>query len=227
MLAGKYMKLVKTWIEGLDEVLGGGLPDKSVILMMGEPGSGYDILAQQILYQHALKEDEVVYFTTMRSSDTLKEDFETFGWDVPSLEKTDQWVFVDIHTRSALQILREEIPSRVEKGYWTLVDSLSYLLQTQKVDSVLKTVELLLDRARKHGGIHFLLLVQGMQDPQTEIAIQHLVDGVIEFTAQEVAGGIDRRIRMKKMRKTVYTPRLIPFRMTERGIVIETAVRIA
>ena len=50
------MKLVKTWIEGLDEVLGGGLPDKSVILLMGEPGSGYDILGQQILHQHALKE---------------------------------------------------------------------------------------------------------------------------------------------------------------------------
>jgi flagellar protein FlaH len=227
MLAGKDMKLVKTWIEGLDEVLGGGLPDKSVILMMGEPGSGYDILGQQILYQHALKEDKVACFTTIRSSDTLKEDFETFGWDVPSLEKTDQWVFVDVHTPSALQILREEIPSRTKKGCWTLVDSLSYLIQTQKVDSVLKMVELLLESTRKYGGIHFLLLVQGMQDHQTEITLQHLVDGVIEFTAQEVAGGIDRRIRMKKMRKTIYTPRLIPFRITERGIVIETAVRIA
>jgi len=221
------MKLVKTWIEGLDEILGGGLPDKSVILMVGEPGSGYDILAQQILYQHALKEDKVAYFTTMRSSDTLKEDFETFGWDVPSLEKTDQWVFVDIRTPSALQILREEMLSRIEKGCWTLIDSLSHLLRTQKFDSVLETVELLLETARKHGGIHFLLLVQGMQDPQTEITMQHLVDGVIEFTVQEVAGGIDRRIRMKKMRKTVYTPSLIPFHITERGIVIETAVRIA
>jgi len=218
------MKLVKTWIEGLDEVLGGGLPDKSVILMMGEPGSGYDILTQQILYQHALKEDKVAYFTTMRSSDTVKEDFETFGWDVPPLEKTDQLIFVDIH---APRVLQKEIPSRVKKGCWTLIDSLSYLLQTQKVDSVLKRVELLLESARKHGGIHFLLLVQGMQDSQTEIAMQHLVDGVIEFTAHEVAGGIDRRIRMKKMRKTVYTPRLIPFRITDRGIVIETAVRIA
>ena len=227
MLAGKYMKLVKTWIEGLDEVLGGGLPDKSVILITGEPGSGYDILAQQILYQHALKNDKVVYFTAIRSFDALKEDFETFSWDVPPLEKTDQWVFVDIHTPSALQILREEIASKVEKGCWTLIDSLSYLLQTQKVDSILKTVELLLETARKHGGIHFLLLVQGMQNPQTEVTLQHLVDGVIEFTAQEVAGGIDRRMRMKKMRKTVYTPRLIPFRITERGIVIETAVRIA
>ena len=221
------MKLVKTWIEGLDEVLGGGLPDKSVILTMGEPGSGYDIFGQQILYQHALKENKAAYFTTMMSPDTMKEDFETFGWDVPSLEKTDQWAFVDVRTSKALQILQEEIPSKIEKGCWTLIDSLSYLLRTQKVDSVLKTVELLLESARKHGGIHFLLLVQGMQDPQTEITMQHLVDGVVEFTSQEVAGGIDRRIRMKKMRKTVYTPRLIPFRITERGIIIETAVRIA
>ena len=49
------MKLVKTWIKGLDEMLMGGLPDKSVVLMVGDPGSGYDLLAQQILYQHALK----------------------------------------------------------------------------------------------------------------------------------------------------------------------------
>ena len=221
------MKLVKTRIEGLDEVLGGGLPDKSVILMMGEPGSGYDILAQLILYKHAIKEEKVAYFATIRSSDILKEDFETFNWDVPALEKTDHWVFVDIRTPSALQILREEIPSRIGKGCWTLIDSLSYLLRARDVDPVLKTIELLLENARKHGGIHFLLFVPGMQDHQIEIAMQHLVDGVIEFTAQEVTGGIDRRIRMKKMKKTVYTPRLIPFRITERGIVIETAVRIA
>ena len=221
------MKLVKTRIEGLDEVLGGGLPDKSVILMMGEPGSGYDILAQQILYKHAIKEEKVAYFTTIRSSDILKEDFETFNWDVSALEKTDNWVFVDIRTPSALQILREEIPSRIRKGCWTLVDSLSYLLRARDVDPVLKTVELLLENARKHGGIHFLLFVPGMQDHQIEVSMQHLVDGVIEFTAQEVTGGIDRRIRMKKMKKTVYTPRLIPFRITERGIVIETAIRIA
>jgi len=221
------MKLIKTWIEGLDEVLGGGLPDKSVVLMMGDPGSGYDILAQQFLHQHALKEDKVAYFTTLRSTDILREDLEAFGWDVSSLEKDDRWVFIDLHSARALQILHEEIPLRVKKASWTLIDSLSYLLLTQKRNLVLKVVELLLESARKHGGVHFLLLVKGMQSPRTEITLQYLVDGVIESTAQEVAGGIDRRIQIKKMRKTVYTPRLIPFNITERGIVIETAVRIA
>ncbi len=207
------MQLVKTWVECLDEMLGGGLPDKTVILMMGEPGSGYDVLGQQILYQHAPKGDEVACFTTMRSSNALNEDLGIFSWDVMSLEKTDQWVFVDVHAQDALQILREEIHSRIKKGCWTLVDSLSYLLQTQEVDLVLETVELLLETARKYGGIHFLILVQGMHDSQTEITLQHLVDVVIEFTEQVVAGRIDRRIRMNKMRKTIYTPGLIPFQI--------------
>lgn len=221
------MELVKTWIEGLDEVLGGGLPDKSVVLMMGEPGSGYDILTQQILYQHALKEGKVAYFTTLKSPETLREDFETFGWDVSSLEKNDRWVFIDVHTPRALQILQEKIPLKVKEGRWTVVDSLSYLLSTQKYDSVFKMVELLLENTHKHDGIHFLLLTQGMQKPQEEITMQHLVDGVIKFAAEEVAGGIDRRMSMKKMRKTVYAPRLIPFNITKQGIVIETAIRIA
>jgi len=87
-------------------------------------------------------------------------------------------------------------------------------------------VEVLLENSRKHGGIHFLLLTQKMHDTETETTMQHLADGVMEFTANETAGGIDRRIRLKKMRRAVYEPRLIPFNITERGITIETAVRI-
>lgn len=220
------MRLIKTWVEGLDETLGGGLPDSSVILMVGEPGSGYDILAQQILHQHALKEGKVAYITTFRSPDILKKDLETFGLKVSDLEKTGRWTFIDVHTQKVLQVLREKIPSKI-RGCWTLVDSLSHLLLTQEYKLVLEAVGSLLDNARKNGGIHFLLLTRGMHDPQTEITMQHLVDGVIEFIAQEVGGGIDRRIRIKKMRRAVYASRLIPFNITNRGITIETAIRVA
>ena len=86
------MKLLRLWIEGLDEMLGGGLPDKSVVVMTGEPGSGYDILAQQMMYQHAIRNDKVAYFSTSRSPDTIKEDFSTFGWDVAPLQEKGNWV---------------------------------------------------------------------------------------------------------------------------------------
>ena len=207
-------------------MLGGGLPDKSVVVMTGEPGSGYDILAQQMMYQHALRNEKVAYFSTSRSPDTIKEDFSTFGWETSPLQEKGNWVCYQTSVADAIQTLTENIPKAISEGRWILLDSLSYLILTQKYYSVVKTVELLLENARKHGGIHFLLLTQKMHDTETETTMQHLADGVMEFTANETAGGIDRRIRLKKMRRAVYEPRLIPFNITERGITIETAVRI-
>jgi KaiC/GvpD/RAD55 family RecA-like ATPase len=212
------MKLVKTWVEGFDDVLEGGLPDKSVILFAGEPGSGHDLLAKQIMYYHAVKEGKVAYFTTNRSSDALREDFRTFGWEIPPLEKSDRWVFAND---------LKEIPSKIERNCWIIVDSLSYLLLTPKLKSVLDLVDSVLENAEKHGGIHLLLLTHGMHDAQTETTIQHLTDGTMEFLAQDVGGTVDRRIRIKKMAKAVYAQRLIPFHISEHGIVVETAVRIA
>jgi len=221
------MKLLKTWIEGLDEILGGGLPEKSVVVMTGEPGSGYDILAQQILYHNAIQGGKVAYFSTTRATEALKEDFETFGWNVAPLQEKGNWMFFNVNVPDVIQVLTEKIPKVVAEGRWVLIDSLSYLILTQKYRSVINVVELLLNSAKEHGGVHFLLLTQKMHAPETETTMQHLVDGVMEFSAQEMAGGIDRRIKMKKMRRAVYEPRLIPFNITERGITIETAVRIA
>jgi len=212
------MKRVKTWIEGFDDVLEGGFPDKSVILFIGEPGSGHDTLAQQIMYYHAVKEGKVAYFATDRSPDTLREDFKNFGWEIQPLEKSDRWVFVNDF---------KEIPLRIEQNCWTIVDSLSYLLLTQKLKSVIDMVKSLLDSTQKHGGIHLLLLTHGMQDAQTETTIQHLTDGTMEFLVQEVGGAVDRRIRIKKMTRAIYTQRSIPFHVSENGIIVETAMRIA
>lgn len=221
------LKLLKTWIDGLDEMIGGGLPDKSVILMTGEPGSGYDILGQQILYQHALHDGKIAYFSVSRALDILREDFSTFGWEVVPLEEKGNFMFIDARVPEVIQVLTEKIPEAVAEGRNVLLDSLSYLILTQGFKNVIKTVELLLDNARKNGGTHFLLLTQKMHGTKMETTIQHLVDGVIELSAQEMASGIDRRIRMKKMRRAVYEARLLPFNITERGITIETDIRIA
>lgn len=208
-------------------MLGGGLPDKSVVVMTGEPGSGYDIMAQHVMYQHALRNEKVAYFSTSRSPDTINEDLSTFGWDVAMLQEKGNWAYYQVSVADAIQALTQNMPKAIAEGRWILLDSLSYLVLTQKYSSVVKMVELLLENARKYGGIHFLLLTQKMHDIETETTMQHLADGVMEFTANETAGGIDRRIRIKKMRRAVYEPRLIPFNITERGIIIETAIRIA
>ena len=187
------MELIKTQITRLDEMLGGGLPEKSVILMLGEPGSGNNILAQQIMYKHALRDGKVAYFSS-RSPGMLEEDFETFGWQVSALE-ADHWVFIEMCAPRSLQTLQKELSQRLREGYWTIIDSLSYLVLTQDLKSVLQVMTSFLNGVQKHGGIHFLLLTKGMHDLRTDVAMQDLSDGGVDFVTQRVAGGPTKTVQ--------------------------------
>src|SRR5436190_21989290 len=54
-----------TGIEGLDDVLGGGLPEFSFNLLAGGPGCGQTTCAHQIMFANATKERPALYFTVL------------------------------------------------------------------------------------------------------------------------------------------------------------------
>ncbi len=54
-----------TGVPGLDEVLGGGLPEFSFNLIAGQPGSGKTTLAHQIMFALATPERSALYFTVL------------------------------------------------------------------------------------------------------------------------------------------------------------------
>jgi circadian clock protein KaiC len=51
--------------EPLDSVLGGGLPANAISLIMGRPGSGKTILAQQYVFRNATPARPAIYFATV------------------------------------------------------------------------------------------------------------------------------------------------------------------
>jgi len=51
--------------EGLDRILGGGLPMNGINLIMGLPGSGKTILCQQLIFASATEERPAVYLSTV------------------------------------------------------------------------------------------------------------------------------------------------------------------
>ncbi len=50
---------------GLDAVVSGGLPAHGIYVLMGLPGTGKTILAQQYIFGNATSEAPAVYFTTV------------------------------------------------------------------------------------------------------------------------------------------------------------------
>src|SRR5215207_11619171 len=52
-------------ISKLDDILGGGLPEYSFNLIIGEPGSGKTTLAHQFMFANASAERRALYFTVL------------------------------------------------------------------------------------------------------------------------------------------------------------------
>src|ERR1035437_9333994 len=57
-----------TGVRGLDEILGGGIPEFSFNIIAGTPGCGKTTLAHQIIFANATPKQPALYFTVLGES---------------------------------------------------------------------------------------------------------------------------------------------------------------
>src|SRR3954470_19623573 len=60
-----HIRQLSTGVRGLDEIMGGGLPEYSFNIIAGSPGCGKTTLAHQIIFANASPERPVLYFTVL------------------------------------------------------------------------------------------------------------------------------------------------------------------
>jgi KaiC/GvpD/RAD55 family RecA-like ATPase len=108
------MKRIPTGVDGLDRMLGGGLPAERSFLICGGPGSGKTILGMQFLYHGAVEcREPGLYVSLDENKDQFREEMACFEWDIDKLEKTGRFSFVD-----ASPIRR--VPGEVKLGGFSL-----------------------------------------------------------------------------------------------------------
>jgi len=78
---------VATGIEGLDEVLNGGLAKRRATLVSGGTGCGKSILGLEFLYRGALAGDSGIFITFEERAESVRQNALTLGWDLADLEK--------------------------------------------------------------------------------------------------------------------------------------------
>src|SRR3989338_8861542 len=89
-------KKLPTGVEGLDVLLGGGLPEKRTILVLGGPGSGKSILCTQFLKEGLEKYNEgTIYVSLDYSKKAFMHDMLQFGWDFETHEKNGRFLFLE------------------------------------------------------------------------------------------------------------------------------------
>jgi circadian clock protein KaiC len=116
-----------TGIDGLDNVLGGGLPCGHLYLVEGTPGAGKTTLGLQFLLQGRAEGERSLYVTLSETSNELRIVAASHGW---SLEGIDLFELVNEEGLSASAEQSILYPSEVElgetvRGIMTVVEQLS------------------------------------------------------------------------------------------------------
>lgn len=79
-----------TRVEGLDEVLHGGIPRGRTTLVSGGPGCGKSVLGLEFLHHAACDGEPGVFVTFEERADSVRRNARGFGWDLEALEQDDK-----------------------------------------------------------------------------------------------------------------------------------------
>jgi KaiC/GvpD/RAD55 family RecA-like ATPase len=204
------VKLLKTYIKGFDEEIGGGIPLGHVVLVTGSPGTMKSTLAYNILYNAVRKEKmKGLYISLEQSSRSLLFQMvrcgmkETYGDNLLIVDLAKIRKQLDEEQKKPwLDIIRKHIQFILAKHQFQIIviDSLPVLEILTKMDDKRTQFFHFFEWLRDLKLTSFII-TEISDDPTILRDEEFLADGVIYLSMKQM-GEIDihRRIRCIKMR---------------------------
>jgi len=234
-------------IQGLDELVGGGLPKGRTLLIIGGPGTGKTIFTAQFLYSGIKERNENGVFVSLdESKKHFYSEMQQFGWDFKKAEDNRKFAFIDATRISRVAMLKEKLykeETRSLKGKQLSIDQLIEELQgkIQALDAKRVVVDTLAalfyrypDPVERRTAV--VDLIESLSDlPVTSIIStelshlglersaleeEYLVHGVIMMQTLFSGGTTTRAIQVEKMRGAKVIPNLVPYSIDRNGIEI-------
>jgi circadian clock protein KaiC len=229
-------KRLASGIEALDRVLG-GFPQGSVVAVAGSPGSGYDLFVQQIMFNAASAGNRVTYLTVDRAPEDIVGDLRSLNLNLDDLIEGQRWNFLN-GFEVRMKVRQGELGPKVlldmlgavsraaKAGDWTVVDTLSKILEFNGQKEMTSFVDDILVEAREGRGLHFLLIVEDLHDQRTLTQLAQACDGYVRLSLDRTRSEPSGVIRVEKMRRANAVQRSLNYLIGPEGVTIETATRI-
>jgi circadian clock protein KaiC len=212
-------KKVLTYIDGLDETLGGGLPAGHVVLLSGLPGTMKSTLSYSILHRNAKERGaKCLYVSLEQTRKSLEDQMATMGFDVEAVRG-------DVHildvgsiqkeigksaTKPWMEFLRRTLTTRrdIDGVELVVIDSLEALEVLAKFTDRRTELFRFFEWLRDLGSTTIVLAEAasdapflGLEAPQPRRDEAFLADGIMELKMHPISDvEVQRRIRVTKMR---------------------------
>jgi KaiC/GvpD/RAD55 family RecA-like ATPase len=204
------VELTKTGIDGLDEILNGGIVRNSTTLVSGNPGAGKSILGIQYIYNGVeLFDEKGIFLSFEENEQDIREAAESIGFDnwgkhvdEGNIKVYDKQVLLrENDFSSSLELLLGDLD---DAQYERLVlDSLTMFQlffdnEREKRTYLLKFTDIL----SENNLTTLMTNEQGTVFPETDIGLENfLTDGNIFLLQTPTDSGVNRYVWVAKMRK--------------------------
>jgi len=207
---GPLARRMKVGIPGLDEILGGGLPQQSNVLLYGEPLCGKKPLAMQFVYEGLKKDIPGIFVLTDYGWEDWKGKMALSGWDLAPFEETGMVQVIDCYSKQFDPSLEDagvvsyaenpaalsSISLHIARVQDQLVDtfdnhrlvfhSISTILKETDSATFFRFMQFAVGKYRREGATAMYVVERGMHDERDVKMMEHLVDGVIEFETDKI-----------------------------------------
>lgn len=249
-------EFVSTGIEKLDKLLEGGAPRGYMLLLLGGPGSGIEILSKQLA-----STGDVIYFSTEETEEEIKKTMERFGWTKPKMEIIDiatdfsksvvsgEQKRVSVYQQRSKMKLKEliEIGSsttpEIGKGEADflavlsngvknskvekiIVNSLDFFLNQYSQEEVIRAIHAAKICNLQNKGVLFMIMTRGIHGDVFERKMEGIADCVIELEVLQKGSTFERFLAIKKMKNYAKKIGIARYAIDSDGFTLEMIERI-
>jgi KaiC domain protein len=219
---------VKIGIEGLDEMILGGVPERSLMVAIGSAGTGKTTFGLQFLHHGLEAGESAVYITLEESRERILDTADEKGWEFSAHESAGRLAVVDldpIEMANSLSSVSSELPRLVESfdADRLVLDSVSLLEMMYDHPSERRSEVFGFTRSLKNAGVTTMVTSEASADSDYASRygiIEYLADAV--FVLQYVRPSDFRETRLaveiQKIRDANHSRETKPYEITGDGL---------
>lgn len=218
---------VGTGISGFDDLVEGGLPTGSTMLVSGGPGTGKTTFCSQFLMGGLENKETCLYVTTGESPDEIRRDAEEFGWNFSDYEDEESFKIAYIKPSERAKHLRDDVEELMDKlePERVVVDSVSMLGAYWDDEKDIRTHLTHLIKRFREDDATVLLTAEIPDEDSGQFSrygvAEFLVDGLVLLQYLGIGEGSYRSLQVRKMRRTDQVKDTTSYVIDDNGITVE------